>query len=411
MRRARFTRGQSSKESGTLSAAEGQGQKRAIFFVFEGGTGVGHLRRLARLAKQLQGRFSCLIVTGHREAAHWFVPAECEYIHLPSWDSLLGSKAQYWGRKPFLVVETKEAVRLRKRILRGVVEAFEPDVIVVDHLPLGAHDELADIVKTTPCLKYFITRGFLNESANLGLILEGKAKEYLEKYYHRILVTLDRKILDFPRFYGISSELSKKTISTGYVIERFPKHLIKQTRADRGVGDSDTWVVASAGGGQLGEALIERCLELAGKYRHIAFDIVLGPRSSLPWEDGRRSVIIRDNLRLSKQVPNMPYLNASADLVISSGGYNSLLEVLQGNARILCFPTWKDHRDEQYQHATCLKKFIDIEVSTDLSQLPKMFGRAVDSLRCLAQRDRREQLDFDGAALIEKILRADLGLE
>ena len=60
-------------------------QTRAIFFVFDGGIGLGHLRRLACIAKRLQGRFSCLIVTGHRAAAHWFIPDECEYIHLPSW--------------------------------------------------------------------------------------------------------------------------------------------------------------------------------------------------------------------------------------------------------------------------------------------------------------------------------------
>jgi predicted glycosyltransferase len=392
----------------TLATAEGRTQKRAIFFVFEGGTGVGHLRRLAHVAKQLQGRFSCLIVTGHRAAAHWFVPEECEYIHLPSWDSLLESKAQYWGRKPFLTLEVREAIRLRKRILRGVVEAFGPDVMFVDHLPLGSHEELADIVRTTRCLKYFVTRGFLNETANPRLILEGKARDYLKEYYDRILVTLDRKIFDFPRHYNISSEISEKTISTGYVVERVPQHLISRIREGRGLEKGDIWVVASAGGGQLGEALIEGCLELAGIHKQIVFDIVLGPRSNLRWEDRHRSVITRDNLRLHKEVSNMPHLNASADLVISSGGYNSLLEALQGSARILCFPTWKDHRDEQYHHATCLKKFVDLEVSTDLSELPAMFERAIGSVRSHDLRDRREELDFNGTTFIEKILLGDL---
>ena len=43
-------------------------QKRALFYVFDGGTGVGHLQRLACIARQMQGRFACLIVTGHRAA-------------------------------------------------------------------------------------------------------------------------------------------------------------------------------------------------------------------------------------------------------------------------------------------------------------------------------------------------------
>src|SRR6266498_5474774 len=199
-------------------------QKRVIFFVFDGGTGVGHLRRLACIAKKLQGRFSCLIVTGHRVAAHWFVPEECEYIHLPSWDNLLESKARYWGRKPFILLDEREAIRLRQAILRGVVEAFEPDVIFVDHLPLGTREELADIIKNTRCVKYLVTRGVLNETENLRqLILGQKAHDYLKSYYNKILVASDRKVFDFSRQYNISSEIREKTVHTGYVVESVPQ--------------------------------------------------------------------------------------------------------------------------------------------------------------------------------------------
>ena len=98
-------------------------QKRALFYVFDGGTGIGHLRRLACIARQLQGRFACLIVTGHREAAHWFVPQACEYVHLPSWDSLIAEKARYWGREPFADLDRRGAIRLRREILHGIVSS------------------------------------------------------------------------------------------------------------------------------------------------------------------------------------------------------------------------------------------------------------------------------------------------
>lgn len=390
--------------------ATGWTQKRAIFFVFDGGTGVGHLRRLACLAKKLQGRFACLVVTGHRAAAHWFVPEECEYIHLPSWDSLLGSKARYWGREPFILLEEREAIRLRKDILRGVVEAFRPDVIFVDHLPLGMLGELEDIIKDAHCLKYLVTRGVLNETENPRLILGGKAYDYLKSCYDKVLVASDRKVFDFSRQYNISSEIGKKTIHTGYVVERVPKHLIERIREDRGLKSGDIWVVASAGGGQRGEGLIARCLELAGIYKDTMFDIVVGPRSRLPWGERHRTVIVRDNLHLHKELPHMPDLHASADLVISSGGYNSILETLQGNARILCFPNWKDQRDEQYHHAALLKKFVDVELSIDLSELPALFERAIASFDRYEQRDRRGELDFNGAANVQKIVLKDLGL-
>jgi predicted glycosyltransferase len=395
-----------------------QTQKKAMFFVFDGGLGIGHLRRIARLAKRLQGRFACLIVTGHRAAADWFVPAECEYIRLPSWDGLLESKARYWGRKPFILLDEAEAVRLRKDILRPLVEAFRPDVIFVDHLPLGSRNELEDIIRNAPCLKYLVTRGILNETGGLPgvagidrqLVLSGKAYEYLRLYYHRLLVASDSKVFDFSTRYNIVPDIRQKTIQTGYIIDSVSQQLIKGVRKDRGLESGETWVVASVGGGQFGEKLIERCVGLARVCPNIAFDIILGPRSRFPWKHRHRTVVIRGNLRLHKEVSNMPYLHASADLVISSGGYNSILETLQGNAKILCFPTWKDQRDEQYHHASCLKEFVDIQVSTDLSELPVMFNRTISSIRNDSVHDRRKELDFDGATAIKRIVLKDLGL-
>jgi predicted glycosyltransferase len=384
---------------------------RALFFVFDGGIGVGHLRRLACVAKRLQGRFSCLVVTGQRAAAHWFVPEECEYVHLPNWDSLLETKAGYWGRRPFLSVDVAEATRLRRHILAGVVRGFRPDVIFVDHLPLGAHDELAEIIAGTPCLKYLVTRGVLNETEDLRrLILGGRAGAYLRSHYHRVLVASDPRVFDFARRYNLAPELRRKTVHTGYVTERIPGDVAKRMRDDRGLAEGDTWVVASPGGGQLGEELVERCGEFARTRPDVAFDIVLGPRSRLPWADRHRSVVTEGNLRLHRETREMPYLHASADLVVSSGGYNSLLETLQGNAKILCFPKRPDHRDEQYRHTTSLRRWVDIDVSTDFAELPGLVDLALAAPRTEQARDRRGELDLDGAAAIEKVVLGDLGL-
>lgn len=386
-------------------------QKRALFYVFDGGTGVGHLRRLASIAKRLQGPLACLIVTGHRAAAHWFIPEECEYIHLPSWDSLLETKARYWGRAPFVLLAKRSAIRLRREILKGIVRGFQPDAIFVDHLPLGAEEELAMILKNTSCRKYFVTRGVLNETEDLRrLILGGKAYQYLGMYYDRVFAASDPKVFDFARQYNISGNLRDKTVHTGYVVQSIPPGLIARTRAERGLSEDDIWIVASAGGGQLGERLIEGCLELADKHPKIAFDVVMGPRSNLSWRPQHAPLLVRNRLRLHKEVPYMPYLNASADLVISSGGYNTLLEALQGKGDILCFPFRTDQRDEQYQHAVRLKQYVNIEVSTDLRDLPTLFDRALARLGAPRSDDRRAELDLGGAARIAGIVLRDLGV-
>jgi predicted glycosyltransferase len=386
-------------------------QKRALFYVFDAGTGIGHLRRLACLARQLQGRVACLVVTGHRSAAHWFVADECEYVHLPSWDSVVESRAGYWGRQPFIRLGKDRAVRLRREILEGIVRGFEPDAIFVDHLPLGAEEELAPILADTRCRKYLVTRAVLNETEDLrGLILGGKAHHYLKNHYARIFAAADPRVFDFLRQYNIAPEIRDKTMHTGYITQTISAELRARTRAGRGLTRGELWVVASAGGGQLGERLIEACVDLAGHHEDIAFDIVLGPRSNLVWADQLSTVVVRNRLRIHKETPHMACLNASADLVISSGGYNTILEALQGDAEILCFPLRQDRRDEQYQHAERLRPFVNIEVSMDLGQLPVLFERAVARLAAGRRADRRAQLDFGGAATIERIVREDLGL-
>jgi hypothetical protein len=51
-----------------LTSASGKQHRqwRALFFAFDGGVGLGHLRRLARIAEEMQGPCACLLVTGHR---------------------------------------------------------------------------------------------------------------------------------------------------------------------------------------------------------------------------------------------------------------------------------------------------------------------------------------------------------
>jgi predicted glycosyltransferase len=383
-------------------------QKRAIFFVFDGGTGLGHLRRLSCIARALQGRFSCLIVTGHRAAANWFVPAECEYVHIPAWDSLLEEKAGYWGRDPFLRVDRQAAIRFRKDLLRGIVDAFAPDVIFVDHLPLGMLDELEDIIATADCRKYLVTRGVQNETEDLPrLLFGGKARLSIERHYDRVLVAMDPRIFDFSQSYRELDTISEKIVHTGYVVDPIDRDAIAARRRARGLKPDTIWVVASAGGGQHGEALIEGCCALARSHDDIAFDIVIGPRSSLSRAGAQGSIPEGRDVRLHGEVSDLHHMHGGADIVICSGGYNSLVESLQGNAKIICVPSRKNERDEQYLHAALLKTFVDMELNIDVGHLPAMFERTVRAVRDGQIFDLRGELNLGGIDNIRDIVFSD----
>jgi predicted glycosyltransferase len=399
-------------ESGhEISLDEGAGslQKRVLFFVFDGGTGLGHLRRLSCIAKHLQGDFACLLVTGHRAAANWFVPPECEYVHVPAWDSLLAEKAAYWGRRPFLEGSPDAVAAFRRQMLQGIVEAFQPDVIIVDHLPLGMREELSTIIEHTPCLKYLVTRAIQNETENLDrLLLTGPARQAIEKFYHRVFLAIDPNVFDLCLQYPQIADLSAKFLTVGYVLEPVTESHISACRNERGVSANEIWAVASAGGGQHGEQLVQASCNLAHYFPQVTFDVVIGPRSNLSYDKLRRPISSARNLRLHREYPNLAPMHAAADIVISSGGYNSLLEALQGRARIICVPSRKDERDEQFVHAVRLGSYASIDVSIDVSQLPLMFENAV---QMIGRGDHRNLLNFDGANKIKKTIKDDLGIK
>jgi len=394
----------------TSASAKQHRQWRALFFAFDGGVGLGHLRRLARIAEEMQGSCACLLVTGHREAADWFIPSGCEYVHIPSWDSLISERSQYWGREPFLQIGVDEAIDFRRQLIAGIVEAFRPDAIFVDHLPLGSRNELAEIVRNYDCRKYLITRGVLNETEDLdSLILGGEAGVALVENYDRILVAADSRIVDFANTYDLPAEIREKVSYTGYVSQTVTPAAIAAVRKSRGLQPDDVWVVASAGGGQTGEETILASIELARSYSKLAFDIVLGPRSGLRIESEETAFSDSARVRISRGAPNLPLLHASADLVITSGGYNSLLEAIQGRAKIVCVPLRKSERDEQRKHTAKLAQFVEIWVAPSAAELAGQFAAALSALKA-GTGDRRAKLDLDGSSAISSVVLDDLSL-
>lgn len=379
-------------------------RKRILLYAFDGGSGIGHLRMVSSLVKSLQESFACMVITGHRDVTKWFIPDETEFVRIPAWDALLHERSAYWGKTPFLDLSLAEAVQLRKTIIEGIIDAYKPDLMIVEHLPLGANGELADIISRLTCPIYLLTRGILNVSRNLAdLVLGEKARAFLERFYSRIIVACDIRVADFSTTYGIPDVLAKKTIHVGYVTDAISRNMIESAREMRGAGGGKLWIAVSAGGGQLGENLIQTCIRLAIDHPDQLFDIVIGPRSRLTVND-----ISHANIRIHKDTPDMPLLNAGANIVVCSGGYNSLLETLQGDARVLCVANWPDPRDEQTRHPLLLRKFADVQVVSPVTSLARHLDEAIRSAQEKAPEDRRTILNLDGGPKIRMLVEQDL---
>ncbi len=369
-------------------------QKRILFFVHDG-SGLGHLRRVARIASYLQGPCACLVVTGLRQA-FWIVSESCEVLHLPNWYGFSDTKSSYWGRSAWLKIPKYDAKQMRNGILYSAIAHFDPDVIMVDYLPFGKYNELEELLRRSRSKKYLILRGLIDSSDREMFC--GEASKKIAGAYDEILVTADERIVDVTKEYFEDTDLAEKIRYVGYVTAAETDRL--EGRRLMGLSEGKPWVVCSGGGGMNAECVLSQCIGLAEEFPFVEFDIVFGPLAS-PLKAVSQGAIPR-NCRIHLQQQNLPEMHSSCDIVISSGGYNSVLEAAIGGARIIVYSCKNSMDDEPVENATRMSKFYPIKFIENQGQLAETLAQTIREFHTSAR--PRFEMDTNGPETIRQLL-------
>jgi predicted glycosyltransferase len=294
---------------------------------------------------------------------------------------------------------------LRRDVISSTIQQFRPTAIILDYLPLGMDGEMTEFITGMPeCRKYFISRGILGSPVQVRKdVLTPSAMQSLRDTYHMILVMSDSKIIDMATEYCLEPTIADKIAYVGYAAEPVSKSAVDGIRSKRMLAKDAKWVVCTAGGGKEGESLIQRCWEVAQIFPECYFDIVVGSRSRLLLEanvsaDGNRVHLIPSEER------QLPLLHAAADIVISRGGYNSLMEACMGTARIIVAPIMTDY--EQVNHAKRLSGFRDIRVVESLANLDIVLDDCLTASS--SPKDRFAELNIDGLNVAANVILSDI---
>jgi len=370
-------------------------QRRVLLFCHDA-TGLGHLKRITRIAKMLQGPFACLIVTG-MEQASWVVPQECEVVKLPNWDGMIRARAERHNRPLWLTSGPSDAYELKSQMLLSVGLAFRPDAVLVDYLPFGLRDELRLLFQHVSGRRYLIHRGLVDLADRD--VLFGAATADIAAAYDRIVVTADRRIVDVASEYGFVPEARAKTQYVGYVN---PADL-PLSRPDCPERMTRPLVVCACGGGFGGEQVFTACIDEARRLPEYYFHVVLGSHGSLP------SYISNDvppNCELHQVCPQLELLHRTASVVITHGGYNSVTEAMSGGARVLVRHIQGDDNDERINFERRLASYYPIRALTTLTDLHDQIAAEM----ALAASGRPEPcpLDFNGLVNLRRVLCEDL---
>jgi predicted glycosyltransferase len=377
--------------------------------------GLGHIRRNVLIARTLvnaQLPASILLISGTREACSFVLPPGVDCLTLPALHKETGGA--YQARS--LDTSVEELIFLRAKAIAAALEAFEPDLLIVDKVPRGVQRELQ------PALELLRARGRTRCVLGLRDILDdpatvrsewcdGALEEAVHDYYDAIWVYGDAAVYDQVREYDYPAAVAAKVRYTGYLMRPmridFPE-IGGAELSSMGVSPADRIVLCMVGGGQDGT-------ELAEAFAQVDFPeakqgvILTGP--FMPPEVQQRLCRLaagKPRLRVLKFVTDPDLLLSLAERVIAMGGYNTVCEVLSFHKRALIVPRMKPRR-EQFIRAERLHQLGLL----DMLPFDQVNPRALaDWLACNREPPQpvHKQVDFDGATnlprLVEEVLTA-----
>lgn len=329
-----------------------------IMFYSHDTFGLGHIRRTQKIANAISdSEKSILIACSSPMASSFSSRPGIEYLNLPGFAKQVSG--EYIPRS--LNISVEEFVGLRASLLLAAVKNFQPNIMIVDKEPLGVKSELI------PALRY-IREEKLNTKMVCGFrdILDEKEKIYeewnrkgilkgLEDYYDSLLVYGEKSNFDFVKEYDLSESMSQKIVYTGYVQ---PKENIERQDFPLDFGNDNPVVTFTLGGGGDGWNFIDiylKALENNLLPKDLNFILLTGPFASVPLVDrAKRLEREMTNFKVMEFTNNPQGLFEKSRLVISMGGYNSIVELLHMKKYPLVLPRVQP-REEQLIRAKVFK--------------------------------------------------------
>jgi predicted glycosyltransferase len=260
---------------------------------------------------------------------------------------------QYQARH--LDLSLDELIGLRGRSIAAALEAFAPDVFIVDKVPRGAVNELDPALKSLRQNKrtrwVLGLRDVLDDPATVRREWdEADSDEVVRDDYDAVWVYGDPAVYDPVTEYGFDPEVAAKVRYTGYFDYRQRSRV-----ADTDGGQEflvrlaefpDRLALCMVGGGQDGAQLAE-AFGRADFPPGMTGVMLAGP--FMPPEAQQRldhRAAANPRLRILKFVTDTGLLLDRADRVVAMGGYNTVCEVLSYEKPALVVPRVQPRREQ-----------------------------------------------------------------
>ncbi|MBY3168648.1 glycosyltransferase family protein [Rhizobium laguerreae] len=319
-----------------------------IFFYVQHLLGIGHIARASRIAKALvKDGFDVTVVTGGLPVSGF--PGEgVKTVALPA---VVASNAGFSGLadadgRP----AGEDFLNTRRQLLLDAFHAAKPDVVIIEAFPFGRRQMrfellplLEAIKKAEPRPKLLSSvRDILQENRKAGRDAETVA--LVKDHFDAVLVHGDPDFVRLEDTFPLTSEIADRLRYTGLVA------------APPAPEPAETFdIIASAGGGAVGAAVIGAAKEAAALLPdNLRWLLVAGP--NLPEADfAALSEDAGPNVTLVRFRKDFPSLLRGAKVSISQAGYNTVGDLLRTECRAILIPFVAGGETEQTVRAERLQ--------------------------------------------------------
>jgi predicted glycosyltransferase/nucleoside-diphosphate-sugar epimerase len=320
------------------------GEPRLLIYS-QDGLGLGHLRRTTLLATEfLRARpgASALTISDSPLGQFFASDGGHDYLKLPS----IRKAAPGEWHPVSLGAPFDDVLGLRRELIRSAAADFQPDVVLVDHMPHGAMGELVPALCALAGRRVRVVLG-LRDILDAPEVIRDRwhaegAFDVVEQHYDDVLVYGSRELFDVSERYGWPSGLARRMRYCGYVCSP-PSGKLARTLRSRHLRGSPRGhlIVATAGGGGDAFLLFHALLQAVPGMRAarpLGLVIITGP--FMPAEEQKALTRLARPLGVSvlSTVTDMASYISAADLVVAMAGYNTTAEILSSGTPALLVP-------------------------------------------------------------------------
>jgi predicted glycosyltransferase len=349
--------------------------------------GIGHYVRTIELARGLSSQFEVFVLNGGEVVPNFDLPSTVTVIQLPA---IYKEETEAFLTPVDRSQTLEECFTRRSRIINQSVEEIKPAILITEHFPFGLLFEgevvalINQVKQARPTAKIVCSVRDIIESSEGGA-RDAHTCDLINSRYDTVLVHGDERFAALSTTFPRAHEIKVPIVQTGYIARSIST--VSQS-------SSQPIVLASVAGGRLGNELLDALIDsyptTNAMVRHKLILFSGAFQKDIRAQQDKLDQMQSDGIEL-QQFSSQEYLKcfSAASLIISLGGYNSLIESVSANKNLLIYNRdFAGANKEQHLRIKLFESSGHLEIITpeDLTsnKLPNIISRKLNSVQAPA---------------------------